>query len=133
MISVQTARPHPRLEPFIRSYVYRKTGATDTAVIEPVVARLGAMLEFLFRRPYEIPLLGTTHTLVCPRVAIIGPVTERRVQLVIRDQVEALTVLFKPLGFFALFDIPTYLITSMGLPKSAKEPSGLKRTVSAST
>lgn len=115
MISVQTVRPHPRLEPFVRSYVYRETDATHTIVVEPVVARLGTMLEFQFARPYDIPLLGTPISLVCPRVAIIGPVTGCRVQLMIRDQVEALTVLFTPLGFAALFGIPTSLITDMGI------------------
>ena len=115
MIIVQTARPHPRLVPFVRLYVHRQTHQDGTEVVEPVVARLGTMLEFQFAMPYEIPVCGTDKYLVCPRIAVIGPITHRRVQLVIRDHVESLAILFSPTGFHAIFGIPMSPFSDLGV------------------
>ena len=76
------------------------------------------MLEFQFARPYQIPIYGTEHVLVSPRVTVIGPVTHRRVRLVIREGVQALAVLFQPQGFRMLFGIPTALLTDIGVDAS---------------
>jgi AraC-like DNA-binding protein len=118
MLTVQSRKPDARLHPFVRLYVQRETHADDAEIMEPVVARLGTMLEFQFARPYEIPVYGTGQFLVCPRIAIIGPITHRRVRLVIRDDVQALTVLFQPQGFRALFGVPTSLVSDVGVDGS---------------
>ena len=115
MLTIKRARPHPLLQPFVHLYVHRQTFAGAGEIVEPVVARLGAMLEFQFATPYEIPVCGTTLSLKCPRIVVVGPVTHRRVQLVIRDHVEALVVLFTPLGFRALFGIPMQRLTDVGV------------------
>ena len=92
--------------------------------MEPVVARLGTMLEFQFARPYAIPVYGSEQVLVSPQIALIGPITHRRVRLVIRDGVEALAVLFQPQGFRALFGVPTAILTDKGV--DASEVVGVK-------
>jgi AraC-like DNA-binding protein len=118
MLTVQSRKPHPRLHSFVRSYVQRETQRGDEETVEPVVARLGTMLEFQFARPYQIPIYGTEHILLSPRVAVIGPVTHRRVRLLIREDVQALAVLFQPQGFRMLFGIPTTLVTDVGVDAS---------------
>lgn len=119
MLAVKSRSPHPYLHSFVRSYVQRETQRDEQEIVEPVVARLGAMLEFQFARPYEIPIYGEEQILVSPQIALIGPVTHRRVRLVIRDDVQALAVLFQPQGFRALFGIPTALVTDVGVEASA--------------
>jgi AraC-like DNA-binding protein len=119
MLTVQSRKPDPHLRTFVRSYVQRETQRDDQETVEPVVARLGTMLEFQFARPYEIPIYGTAQILVSPRIAVIGPITHRRARLVIRDQVQALAVLFQPQGFRALFGIPTTLVTDVGVDANA--------------
>ena len=119
MLTLQSRRPDPRLDPFIRLYVQRETRRGDREIVEPVVARLGTMLEFQFARPYEIPVYGTSQILISPPIAVIGPITYRRVRLVIRDEVQALAILFQPQGFRALFGIPTSLVTDLGVDASA--------------
>ena len=118
MLTVQSRNPHPQLQPFVRTYVQRETQRGDEETVEPVVARLRTMLEFQFARPYQIPIYGTEHILVSPRVTVIGPVTHRRVRLVIREGVQALAVLFEPQGFRMLFGIPTALLTDVGVDAS---------------
>jgi hypothetical protein len=84
MLTVETATPHLRLTPFVRSYVHRSTNTSGAEIVEPVVARLGTMLEFQFDRLYEIPVYGTNQIMFSPRITVIGPVTGRRVRLVLR-------------------------------------------------
>jgi AraC-like DNA-binding protein len=115
MLTVQSRKPDPQLRGFVRSYVLRETQHDDEETVEPIVARLGTMLEFQFALPYEIPIYETGQNVVCPRIAIIGPVTHRRVRLIIRDDVQALAVLFQPQGFRALFGIPTNLVRDVGV------------------
>ncbi len=115
MITVRSARPDQKLKPFVRRYVHRQTYQNGMGLIEPVVARLGTMLEFQFATPYEISIFGTNRYLICPRIAVIGPITYRRVELVIRDHVESLAVLFSPVGFHAIFGIPMLPLSDMGV------------------
>jgi AraC-like DNA-binding protein len=99
----------------VRSYVQRESGASDDEIQEPVVARLGVMLEFQFGRPFEIPIYGTDTRLRSPQIGVIGPMSQRTYCLLIRDQVEALTVLFRPDGFYAAFGVPTSTFLDVGL------------------
>ena len=113
MLTVETATPHLRLQPFVRAYVYRSTDTSEVEIVEPVVARLGTMLEFQFDRLYEIPIYGTNQTMFSPRITVIGPVSDRRVRLVLRDHVQALVVMFQPNGFCGVFGVPTHLVTNV--------------------
>jgi hypothetical protein len=49
------------------------------------------------------------------RPALFGPITYRRVQLVIRDHVESLAILFSPTGFHAIFGIPMSPLSDLGV------------------
>lgn len=114
MLTVETATPHLRLQPFVRSYVYRSTDTSGAEIVEPVVARLGTMLEFQFDRLYEIPIYGTNQIMFSPRITVIGPVIGRRVRLILRDHVQALAVMFQPHGFCGVFGVPTHLVRNVG-------------------
>jgi AraC-like DNA-binding protein len=115
MLTVETAKPHARLAPFVRAYVLRSTDTRGADILEPVIARLGTMLEFQFDRLYEIPTYSTNQIMFSPRVTVIGPVTGRRVYLVLRDHVQALAVMFQLHGFCAAFGVPTHLVTNIGM------------------
>jgi hypothetical protein len=55
MLQVETVRPHPLLAPYVSAFVQRDFRMQGAEAVQPVVARLGMMLEFQFRDPYWIP------------------------------------------------------------------------------
>jgi AraC-like DNA-binding protein len=114
MLTVQSASPDPRLQPFIRTYVQREAHLGTQELIEPVVARLGVMLEFEFAGSYEVRNYGS-ETIEDPNaISVIGPQGWRRSRLIIRGHIESLVVMFQPFGFHALFGIPTALLSNAG-------------------
>ncbi len=114
MLTIQTSRPEPVLRPFIRAYVQREARLGGDELVEPVVARLGVMLEFEFAGAYEVRHYGSNALDATFPVSIIGPQTWRRARLIIRDHVESLVVMFQPSGFYALFGIPTAPLAEAG-------------------
>ena len=114
MLTVQSAVPHSLLRPFVRAYVQRAAHLGDLELVEPVVARLGVMLEFEFAGPYEVLNYGSNAIDDTFPISIIGPQTWRRARLIIRNHVESLVVLFQPSGFHALFGMPTAPLSETG-------------------
>jgi AraC-like DNA-binding protein len=114
MLHVQTVQPDARLDPFIVRYVQRESNSVSSELVEPVVARLGTMLEFLFVDPYSIPALDGGPPRLCPRITVIGPITVRRVQLVMQGHIQSVVVLFRPLGLYRLFRTPVSLFAENG-------------------
>ena len=114
MLAVQELLPDHRLRPFLFSYVQRESHPQEAEVVEPVLARLGAVLEFQFAGPYEVPIYGTDISLTSLPVTVVGPITYRRARIIIRGHVQALTVLFQPMGFHALFGVPTSPLSDFG-------------------
>jgi AraC-like DNA-binding protein len=107
MLTVHSASPDPALRPFIRAYVQREAHLGTQELVEPVVARLGVMLEFEFAGSYEVRNYGS-ETLEDPNaISIIGPQGWRRSRLIIRGHIESLVVMFQPCGFHALFGVST--------------------------
>ena len=115
MLKVLTAPPDPILRPFVRAYVQREMRLGDTQeMVEPVIARLGVMLEFEFAGPYEVLNYGSDAVDATFPISIIGPQTWRRARLIIRGHIESLVVLFQPCGFHGLFDAPTLPLAETG-------------------
>ena len=114
MLGVQNAPPESALRPFIRGYVQREAHLGTRELVEPVVARLGVMLEFEFAGSYEVRSYGSDALNPTYPISIIGPQTWRRARLIIRDHVESLVVMFQPVGFHALFGIPTAPLAETG-------------------
>lgn len=82
--------------------------------VEPVVARLGMMLEFQFRDPYWIPSFSDDSENPCSPITVIGPISSRRVRLIVRGNVSALAVIFEPAGFHQLFGVPAAPLAERG-------------------
>ena len=114
MLTVQTAAPQPALLPFVRAYVQREARLGALELVEPVVARLGVMLEFEFAGSYEVRNYGSGALDATFPISIIGPQTWRRAHLIIRDHVESLVIMFQPAGFHALFGTPTAPLAETG-------------------
>ena len=114
MLTVQSASPVTGLLPYIRTYVQREAHLGTRELVEPVVARLGVMLEFEFAGSYEVRNYGS-ETIEDPNViSVIGPQGWRRSRLIIRGDIESLVVMFQPFGFHALFGIPTAMLSNAG-------------------
>src|SRR3978361_2016416 len=114
MLSVQSAPPEPHLKPFIRAYGQREARLGSHELVEPVVARLGVMLEFEFAGSYEVRNYGTETVEEPNSISIIGPQGWRRSRLIIPGPNESLVVMFQPFGFRALFGVPTALLSNAG-------------------
>ena len=114
MLNVQSAPPESILRPFIRAYVQREAHLGKQELVEPVIARLGVMLEFEFAGSYEVRNYGSEKLDDANPISIIGPQTWRRARLIIRGHVESLVVLFQPCGFNALFGVPTSPLAEAG-------------------
>ena len=114
MLTVQSAPPEPILGPFIRAYVQREARLGSHELIEPVLARLGVMLEFEFAGSYEVRNYGTETVEEPNDISIIGPQSWRRSRLIIRGHIESLVVMFQPCGFHALFGVPTEPLAQTG-------------------
>ncbi len=114
MLIVQSASPHTGLHPFIRSYVQREANLGRLELVEPVVARLGVMLEFEFAGSYEVRNYGSETVEEPNAISVIGPQSWRRSRLIIRGHVESLVVMFQTCGFHLLFGVPTAPLSNAG-------------------
>ena len=114
MLTAQSAAPSNVLKPFIQWYVQRVTAINDIEIVEPVLPRAGAMLEFQFDSVYDVKALGTEQLRPSWGATVIGPIDAYRVRLVLRDHVESLVVLFRPLGLYRLFGVPVSPLTGVG-------------------
>lgn len=114
MLNVQIAPPETLLRPFIRMYVQRQARLGAESQAEPVVARLGVMLEFAFAGTYEVRHYSSNALAATFPTSIIGPQTWRRYRLIIRGRIESLVVMFQTAGFHALFGTPTAPLAEAG-------------------
>jgi AraC-like DNA-binding protein len=114
MLRIDTSHPHPLLTPYIRAFVQRDFRMGHEEAVEPVVARLGMMLEFQFRDPYWIPSFSDDSENPCSPITVIGPISSRRVRLIVRGNVSALAVIFEPAGFHRLFGVPAAPLAERG-------------------
>lgn len=92
---IETALPAEPLRSLIRYYYQVDTRLSD-AVVQPVPARSPQALEFTFGTPYEVRRLEAGVRETAHQVALIGAQTFRRVDLVMRDRVDAFTSSFVP-------------------------------------
>ena len=114
MLKVQSAIPNPVLRPFVHWYFQRETVLKDGELVEPVLPRAGTMLEFQFAAVYEVKELGSEQPRRSFAATVIGPIDVRRVQLILRDPVQSLVVLFRPLGLYRFFGVPVSPLTGVG-------------------
>jgi AraC-like DNA-binding protein len=114
MLQIQAMCPHPLLVPYVHAFVQRDFRMGLEESVEPVVARLGMMLEFQFRDPYWIPSFSDDSENPCSPITVIGPISSRRVRLIVRGNVSALAVIFEPAGFYQLLGVPAAPLAERG-------------------
>lgn len=114
MLTAQSSNPDVALRPFIHCYVQRETTSKSDEIVEPVLPRAGAMLEFQFAAFYEVRAYGTEQNRASWATTVIGPIDSRRVRLILRNHVQALVVLFRPLGLYRFFGVPVSPLTGGG-------------------
>jgi AraC-like DNA-binding protein len=105
-----TALPDRALRHLVR-YYYQVDARMAKAVVQPVPARSPQALEFTFGTPYEVRRLEEGVREVAHPVALIGAQTFRRVDLVMRDVIDAFTIVFQPGGLTIVFGIPAPVLT----------------------
>ncbi|HEY3742214.1 MAG TPA: AraC family transcriptional regulator [Bryobacteraceae bacterium] len=119
MHNIDHAPPDRRLQAFVRGYIQRRTPSPPAAVtVEPYVARLGGMLDFLFADLYDICVPGMGF-IPCFAAAVVGPHTHGRIQLRIRGRVEEFVILLHPQGIHQLFGEPAHLFVNTGYEAQA--------------
>jgi hypothetical protein len=114
MLTAEGANPDTLLQPFIHCYVQRETVAKDTGMVEPVIPRAGTMMELQFAAVYKVKAYGTEQLRPSWATTVIGPIDSRRVRLILRDHVQSLVVMFRPLGMYRLFGVPISPLTGAG-------------------
>jgi AraC-like DNA-binding protein len=124
-LKIEHALPHPQLAPYISAFVQRDFRMSGCEIEEPVVARLGLMLEFQFRDLYQVAAFDVDLGDRCSPVTVIGPISRRRIRLVIRGTVSALAVIFTPSGFHRLFGVPASPLAEMGTEGHAVLGAGI--------
>ncbi|ADW69595.1 helix-turn-helix domain-containing protein [Granulicella tundricola] len=112
MLTTQSATPDAVLQPFVQCYVQRVSKSGE--VIEPVFPRAGTMLIFQFADIYEVKEYATEQLRRSWAATVVGPIAARRTRLILRDHVDSLDVLFRPLGMYRLFGVPISPLTGGG-------------------
>ncbi|MEI9977221.1 MAG: AraC family transcriptional regulator [Ignavibacteriota bacterium] len=100
---------------------------SGTEAVEPVIARLGMMLEFQFCDPYWIPSFSDDFENPCSPITVVGPISRRRVRLIVRGNVSALAVIFEPSGFYQLFGVPASPLAERGTEGQAVLGTGVSK------
>jgi AraC-like DNA-binding protein len=101
-----SCRPAPALRHLIRYYYQVETHLIGRTALQPVPARSPQAIEFTFGVPYEVRRLDGVGTRTAYPIALIGSQTFRRVELAMRGNIDAFTIVFQPNGLSALFPVP---------------------------
>ena len=109
MLSCQSA---PALRHLIRYYYQVETHLAGRTAVQPVPARSPQAIEFTFGAPYEVRRLDRSGTRIAYPIALIGSQTFRRVELLMRGNVDAFTIVFQPGGVSTLFSVPAEELTN---------------------
>ena len=112
MLTTQSATPDAVLQPFVQCYVQRVSKGGE--VIEPVFPRAGTMLIFQFADIYEVKEYATEQLRRSWAATVVGPIAARRTRLILRNHLDSLDVLFRPLGMYRLFGVPISPLTGGG-------------------
>jgi AraC-like DNA-binding protein len=109
LLSCQSA---PALRHLIRYYYQVEVRLTGRIAVQPVPARSPQAIEFTFGAPYEVRRLDRSGTRIAYPIALIGSQTFRRVDLHMRGNIDAFTIVFQPGGVSTLFSVPAEELTN---------------------
>lgn len=107
----QFSRPDPGLKQFVRFYVHREVRIRNSAIVHPVPARAGPLMELDFADPVRVLDIEPGVQRKSPAATVVGPQTFRRIQMYLSGTVESFVIMFQPDGLHRLFAIPMHELT----------------------
>jgi AraC-like DNA-binding protein len=112
MHSVYFGKPSDATSRLVRFYVQRQSNLGSSVLTHPIPARSGQILDFEFGDDIQIrnPIDGSHRQ--AQRLGLIGVQSYRRVELLIRGQVESFTVFLQPLALTFLFGLPADIVAN---------------------
>lgn len=92
---------------FVRCYVQRTLRLGSSSIfVQPVTARALPVLDFEFGDVVEIQRLDTGSIRSAEPAALVGAVTQRKIQLLLRGNCESFVIVFEPVALYQLFKMP---------------------------
>lgn len=113
-MKITTSLPTMALRDSVLRFQQREAHLTSVTILFPIPARFEQLLEFYLKDRYVLRPYGSVATFRSPSAVIVGPSTQRNVELVLHGRLEMFTVHFQPSGFHQLFGLPMPELTDQG-------------------
>lgn len=127
MLQTKMAPASEILRPYIWAYGMT-TGRVDSVpLVVPLPARPKQVLTFSFGDVYRVRPLRSDRSYSSPRVAIVGPQTRARAELLVCGRIDTFTIHFQPSGFHRLFGVPMTELTDFSYEAEAVIGAGLPK------
>ncbi len=91
---------------FVRFFTEREGRICGPAPVHPVTARATPMIEFIFGDPIHAVSRNQGTTRESPSVVVVGPQTQRRLDLHLQEALKFFVIMFQPDGLNRLFSVP---------------------------
>jgi AraC-like DNA-binding protein len=105
-MKLDCASPVAALHDYVRRFQQREDHVAAAAVVYPIAARPGPILEFYLQERYLVRDCKSGAQDLVPRAVLVGPCSCRRVELVLRGRFDVFTVRFQASGLHRLFRVP---------------------------
>jgi AraC-like DNA-binding protein len=111
-MTVFSMRPSPALAPYVHHFGLRVASLGVEHLYTALPARSDCFLEFYLADRYQIVDVSTRAVHRSPRVALVGPHTRRREDLILSGTLQVFHIHFTATGFRQLFGIPAERIAN---------------------
>ena len=101
----QWSRPSEALCSYIRVFAQRNNDLPGTSIVSAVPARLEQLLNFELAEKFELHF-DDSEVHLTPEIAVVGPQTRRRCDVVLKGRLDSFGIFFQPSGFSRLFGHP---------------------------
>ena len=124
MLKVRRIPASPALHAVVSGFTERKGHFRDMSLLRPLPARPEQILEIYLAECYRVKRTDAGFGL-SPDAAVVGPMTEPRVELGFLGEIETFTIHFRPTGLSRLFGVPMNTIADdAGSVSDVLGPSG---------
>jgi AraC-like DNA-binding protein len=106
MLAIKTMLPASHLRSCVRYVQQRDAHIPEVQLVYPIAARSDVFLEFYLAERYRVRASGGHILEVAPAAVLVGPATQRSVDLVLQGRFEVFTIHFQPAGLHQLFGLP---------------------------
>lgn len=107
------APPCAALRPYVWAYGMTTGQVGSVPLSIPLPARPKQLLTFAFGDAYRVKPLRSDRSHASPRVAVVGPQTHARADLLVSGRIDNFTIHFQPSGFHRLFGISMTALTDL--------------------